>query len=100
MAQVRLLRRDPQQPRAAGRARVSRLLPRVPPAAPDISWQPRAAQRPWKTEEAFLQALAAAPPGKALVSSGLRFRTDLAAFGGPGLGLCADLLSAARPGDA
>lgn len=67
-----------------------------PPAAADISWQPYLGRRPWKTEEAFLKSLANAPVGRTLVSSGMRFRTDLVAYGGGGLAHAPDLLFSAR----
>lgn len=69
-----------------------------PPGAADVAWQPYPSRRPWKTEEAFLAALAAAPVGQVVIGSGLRFRTDLVAFGGPGLAYAPDLLVAAAAG--
>lgn len=66
-----------------------------PPAACDIAWQSYPSRRPWRTEEQFLAALAAAPPDRVLISSGIRFRTDLVAFGGQGLAHAHDLIVSA-----
>lgn len=72
-----------------------------PPCGADVAWEEYIERRPWYSEEAFLAALATAPIDKVLLGTGLRFRTDLAAFGGPGLGYSYDLLvraSTSRPG--
>eukprot|EP00927_Polykrikos_kofoidii_P070119 TRINITY_DN6599_c0_g1_i2.p1 TRINITY_DN6599_c0_g1~~TRINITY_DN6599_c0_g1_i2.p1 ORF type:complete len:410 (+),score=58.61 TRINITY_DN6599_c0_g1_i2:246-1475(+) len=66
-----------------------------PPCCGETAWASYAYQRPWRTEEAFFEGLAVAPAGRALLGSGLRFRTDLTAFGGPGLSYAADLVGAA-----
>ncbi|CAJ1335772.1 unnamed protein product [Effrenium voratum] len=48
-------------------------------------------RRPLRTEPDFVEAVKACGVN-ALISSGLRFRTDLTAFGGPGLAHALDLL--------
>ena len=63
-----------------------------PTGGADVSRGPYFAQRPWRTEGAFLEELASIPRDQCLVSSGLRFRTDLTAAGGPGLSHLPDLL--------
>ena len=66
-----------------------------------INWQiwqiearPYPGARPWKSEEQLLAALSEVPRGRALISSGLRFRTDLASGGGVGLDYAVQLLEA------
>lgn len=69
-----------------------------PGGAADVAWAAYPGRRPWASEEAFLRGLAAAPRGRRLVGSGIRFRSDLGAFGGPGAAHALELLCAA--GDA
>ncbi|CAL1165417.1 unnamed protein product [Cladocopium goreaui] len=64
----------------------------APAGAADISWQEYPYRRPLRTEQDFH----AATDLLSLTSSGLRFRTDLTAYGGPGLGYAVDLVSAGR----
>jgi len=72
-----------------------------PPATADIAWQDYVGRRPLRTEREFLEAVRSVASGNVLVSSSLRFRTDLAACGGPGLSYASELLLTARQtGDA
>eukprot|EP00747_Dinoflagellata_sp_TGD_P092845 gnl/TRDRNA2_/TRDRNA2_165553_c1_seq1.p1 gnl/TRDRNA2_/TRDRNA2_165553_c1~~gnl/TRDRNA2_/TRDRNA2_165553_c1_seq1.p1 ORF type:complete len:235 (+),score=39.39 gnl/TRDRNA2_/TRDRNA2_165553_c1_seq1:29-706(+) len=66
-----------------------------PNGGADLAWRPYRARRPWRTEEALLSSLTGAA-AKMLVSSGVRFRTDLRAHGGPGLGHAPELLHMAK----
>lgn len=67
-----------------------------PPAAADIAWQDYMGRTPLRTEHEFLEAVRSLASSSVLVSSGLRFRTDLAAYGGPGLAHASELLLTAR----
>ncbi|CAJ1401139.1 unnamed protein product [Effrenium voratum] len=60
-------------------------------AGTDVAWQDYPGRRPLRTEPDFVEAVKACGVN-ALISSGLRFRTDLTAFGGPGLAHALDLL--------
>lgn len=70
-----------------------------PPGAADVAWQPYPARRPWKTEPQFLSALSGGPAGRTLISSGVRFRTDIVQGGGPGLCAAPELLAEGLPSD-
>eukprot|EP00933_Yihiella_yeosuensis_P058298 TRINITY_DN5869_c0_g1_i1.p1 TRINITY_DN5869_c0_g1~~TRINITY_DN5869_c0_g1_i1.p1 ORF type:complete len:468 (-),score=79.96 TRINITY_DN5869_c0_g1_i1:167-1399(-) len=63
-----------------------------PQGGADIAWEDYPGRRLLRTEDEFLQRLASGPEGRTLIGSGLRFRTDLEAFGGPGLCLSLDVL--------
>lgn len=83
---------SPKQP--AQLAEKGSFLGFCPPAgAADVSWEAYSGRRPWRSEEVFLEALTSALPGRSIVGSGLRFRTDLAAYGGAGLSLAPELLA-------
>eukprot|EP00445_Apocalathium_hangoei_P022605 CAMPEP_0203902332 /NCGR_PEP_ID=MMETSP0359-20131031/44405_1 /ASSEMBLY_ACC=CAM_ASM_000338 /TAXON_ID=268821 /ORGANISM="Scrippsiella Hangoei, Strain SHTV-5" /LENGTH=465 /DNA_ID=CAMNT_0050826161 /DNA_START=26 /DNA_END=1421 /DNA_ORIENTATION=+ len=69
-----------------------------PGGSADVAWQDYPGRRPWRTEEAFVDALSSGPSGRTLLGSGLRFRTDLSAFGGPGICYAPDLLAAVSAG--
>ncbi|CAE7224935.1 unnamed protein product [Symbiodinium natans] len=64
----------------------------APPQAADVAWEDYPGRRPMRSEAGFLEAAARVRPGQLLASTGLRFRCDLAAFGGPGLGYAPQLL--------
>eukprot|EP00928_Gymnodinium_smaydae_P083581 TRINITY_DN66825_c0_g1_i1.p1 TRINITY_DN66825_c0_g1~~TRINITY_DN66825_c0_g1_i1.p1 ORF type:complete len:466 (+),score=54.29 TRINITY_DN66825_c0_g1_i1:85-1398(+) len=68
-----------------------------PPAGSDIAWQSFPHRRPCRTEDAFLTAVTStlSQSNRVLVGSGLRFRTDLQAFGGCGLAHTIELLRGA-----
>eukprot|EP00439_Symbiodinium_sp_Y106_P040550 s4061_g4.t6 len=64
----------------------------APPQAADVAWEDYPGRRPVRTEASFLEAIGRVAPLRLLLATGLRFRCDLQAFGGSGLGYAVELL--------
>lgn len=64
----------------------------APPQAADVAWEDYPDRRPVRTEASFLEAIGRVVPSRLLLATGLRFRCDLQAFGGSGLGYAVELL--------